>query len=284
MERIRLNVEREFVDLFAATFRFVQQEVKPFLRAFAAIVLPVLVLMAIVMQVFIMLMVGDGKTDIEALSSLVMIRFLVKAILMAFLGFWIQLFVLSYLRVYRERGEGGGASGIGVGEVFGVMRRRFWPFLAWGVVYGLMTVVGFACLIVPGVWLGVALWFGGYFVVMEDDDVRGVFARSWALVKGHWWMSFGYGVVWWVICWVVMMVFGLPYGLLSMLGLTIGAWAVWLLMFVGLLIVTVGQYIAYPVMALGGGFLFTSLQEARKREGKDVTVGHDAGLTGKTEA
>jgi hypothetical protein len=82
---------------------------------------------------------------------------------------------------------------------------RIWPMLGWGLVTGLLTVVGFVLCIAPGVWLGVVFFSSVTGVIAFE---RGhAFERSFALIKGQWWSMFGraamMSVLWWGVSFVV---------------------------------------------------------------------------------
>ncbi len=66
-------------------------------------------------------------------------------------------------------------------------RLDYRRLIAVDVLYGLMVTLGLVALVVPGVLLFV--WFGlsGPVVEIEGRGVRGAFARSWRLVRGHFW-------------------------------------------------------------------------------------------------
>jgi len=55
--------------------------------------------------------------------------------------------------------------------------------------------IGFICLIVPGIYLGVALYFGTQAVVAESRSPVDALRRSRDLVRGQWWRVFGIGIV-----------------------------------------------------------------------------------------
>jgi hypothetical protein len=58
-----------------------------------------------------------------------------------------------------------------------------------------LVLVGLICLIVPGIYLGVALYFSAQAVVAEDRSPVDALARSRELVRGQWWRVFGIGIV-----------------------------------------------------------------------------------------
>ena len=79
----------------------------------------------------------------------------------------------------------------------------------WAAVLGvvlltaLVVVVGLICLIVPGIFLGVALYFSAQAVVAEDRSPVDALGRSRELVRGQWWRVFGIGIVFSVMIGVV---------------------------------------------------------------------------------
>jgi uncharacterized membrane protein len=58
-----------------------------------------------------------------------------------------------------------------------------------------IVLLGLVCLIVPGIYLGVALYFSAQAVVAEDRSPLDALARSRELVTGQWWRVFGIGIV-----------------------------------------------------------------------------------------
>jgi hypothetical protein len=51
-------------------------------------------------------------------------------------------------------------------------------------------LVGFLCLIVPGIYLSIRLSFVIYAVVIENRSATDALSRSWILTKGYWWQIF----------------------------------------------------------------------------------------------
>jgi len=66
----------------------------------------------------------------------------------------------------------------------------FWKFAGVSVLSGLMILVGFILLIVPGIILGVMLMFVGYVVIEEKLGPVDAIKRSMALTKGNRWKLF----------------------------------------------------------------------------------------------
>jgi hypothetical protein len=58
-----------------------------------------------------------------------------------------------------------------------------------------LVLVGLVFLIIPGIYLGVALYFSAQAVVAENRSPVDALARSRELVRGQWWRVFGIGIV-----------------------------------------------------------------------------------------
>jgi len=76
---------------------------------------------------------------------------------------------------------------------------RFVPFLAATILYWLAIIAGTLLLIVPGIWLAVALMFYGYVLLDSGCGPLAALSRSMALVRGRWWWLFGFSVVMFVL-------------------------------------------------------------------------------------
>ena len=73
---------------------------------------------------------------------------------------------------------------------------RVLPFVSVAVVlYTLATLLGFLALIIPGFFLGIALYFAPQAAVVDDARGLDTLRRSWKLVKRSWWRTFGILIV-----------------------------------------------------------------------------------------
>jgi hypothetical protein len=81
--------------------------------------------------------------------------------------------------------------------------ERWAAVLAVVLLTAIVVVLGAICLIVPGIFLGVALYFSAQAVVAEDRSTVDAMRRSRDLVRGQWWRVFGIGVVFSVMIGVV---------------------------------------------------------------------------------
>lgn len=94
------------------------------------------------------------------------------------------------------------------GDLFQTGFRFALPLLGLGVIYGLMVMIGFLCLIVPGVIVSVVFCVAAPSLVIERAGIFASLQRSRDLTRGHRWGVFG-----------VLFVFGI---LGMLLGLVLG--------------------------------------------------------------
>jgi hypothetical protein len=91
------------------------------------------------------------------------------------------------------------------GEDLGVKRsyrsaaQRVWPLLGVIVMIWLLTMLGLLLLVVPGVVVGVLLAVSIPAQVVEGKGARQALSRSWNLVAGHWWHTFGTVLLTWLL-------------------------------------------------------------------------------------
>jgi hypothetical protein len=79
----------------------------------------------------------------------------------------------------------------GVGEALRAVGPRLPAAFGAVVLFSVGVLIGFALLIVPGIWLGVRWYFAAQAAVLDGSTPRASLDRSSALVAGRWWEVFG---------------------------------------------------------------------------------------------
>ena len=148
--------------------------------------------------------------------------------------------------------------------------------LLWlSILFGVLVVLGFIALVLPGIWL-VTVWSVAVPALMFEH-VGGFKAlgRSFDLVRGRWWATFAELLVAVIMLLVVLFVVGLIFrGIES--GLSVGSTGLWLAL--NALSTIVGAMIAYPFMASVIAVIYTDLRV--RKEGLDLEL--LAGALGRT--
>jgi hypothetical protein len=128
--------------------------------------------------------------------------------LVVFIG-WI-IFVLSMLSiVYSIHNTAG------VDASYRATIGWFWAFV-WVVILELLAVFGgYAMLIIPGIWLEIALSFTAYVFVAEHRRGLDALRQSKDYVKGYWWAVLGRVLLLAVIYLAIEMIVRIPVALLA---------------------------------------------------------------------
>ena len=86
--------------------------------------------------------------------------------------------------------------------------QNIWPILAATIVFGVMMVVGFIVVIVPGIILLISLGFYDAALMIERTGPMQSLGRSWRLVSGERWRIFLAGLVFLIIMVIVFGIIG----------------------------------------------------------------------------
>ncbi len=99
-----------------------------------------------------------------------------------------------------------------VGESLSFAASRLLPLIWLSILYSFGLIIPFLLLLLPGIWLAVA-WSLSYPALLAED-VRGFKAlgRSFRLVSGRWWATFGALVVMFLIVVVISAIVGVLLG------------------------------------------------------------------------
>lgn len=76
-------------------------------------------------------------------------------------------------------------------DMFSVFERNYWNAVIAGLVKGIIIVLGFVMLIVPGIIFACRLAFVSYLIVDKKMEALEALKASWAMTKGHGWTVFG---------------------------------------------------------------------------------------------
>jgi hypothetical protein len=138
---------------------------------------------------------------------------------------------------------------ISIGAAFSAAKESIVPICVISVVMGLVVMVGFACLIVPGILLALRWAVVIPVVVVEGLPMRAAMSRSSALTEGHRGRVFAIYAMYVVVVMVVSSMWQVPLGVAAVLNSKLNAF--WL---------AVGTYgTAFLTQCLVGPLLTTSL-------------------------
>jgi hypothetical protein len=222
--RINFKKERDFGDLFNATFNFITQEYKRLATAILYIVVPWLLLAAIAMSVYSLKSqeltqsiaeTQTGTPDPFAVFSVMgaLWGYIAIALIISLIATAILLgTVYSYVKLYIQNNP----EGFTIFDVWQQAKKHFLTFTVATFLIGLVVGIGFVFCLIPGIYLGVALSIVLCIMIFEEKDFSSAFGRSIRLINKNWWQTFAVIIIATIILYVLMIFISLPSMLFSL--------------------------------------------------------------------
>ncbi len=216
---VNFNQEREFGDLFNATFAFIGSEFKTLGKAVLYFVVPFL-LLASILGVYSGLQQQQGLQNIQAeaganpmavLSRVFSGYMLISLLAMAIANTILTCTILGYMKLYLNKGR----DNFSLTELWNVVMRNFFPVLGASILSGIIITVGMVFCLIPGIYLGVSLCLLLPVMVIEGKDFGEAFSRSFKLTKPNFWMILGGLIVITIIYYVLSLIFSLPASIMG---------------------------------------------------------------------
>lgn len=259
--------ERDFGQKIGATFEFMGAHWRPLGKCLLYFVLPAALLMGLAAGI------TQTQADWGSLSRGGTGRFNSSIYYQGY--YWISIgtqlichsllgaTLLGYVRARMELPATEDVTPRLVGEQI----RRFAPWLLLvSTLMGLVTVIGFFLLAIPGFYLSVALSLSWAVLVFEEAGVGQSMRRSMSLLGGHWWATLGLILIVFIIISLLGIVFQLPQ-YVAIVGRVLH-WS-WLtsdpIMVAAGVLASVGHILLYVPLHLALAFQYFNLIE--KKEG-----------------
>ncbi|PIN90506.1 hypothetical protein COU60_01655 [Candidatus Pacearchaeota archaeon CG10_big_fil_rev_8_21_14_0_10_34_76] len=102
-------------------------------------------------------------------------------------------------------------------QAFKDMKKRYWGYLLFNVVFGIFLIGLFLLLIVPGIIFSVYWCVSSYVFFAEKKGIIASLKRSFNLVKGRWWKVLGYSLLFFLIYFAIWIPFGIVAGVFELL-------------------------------------------------------------------
>jgi hypothetical protein len=227
-EPLKLDRAWTAADLIGETFRLISRHAVLFMTMTAVVVFPYVIVTDVL----------TGDTSGDDLTGRVVAGGAVTLLLGSLVvpAYVTALHVVAVLRLAEgERPT--------VSEALRAAARRALPALGATALYLLAVIGGLILLIVPGVILGVRLYFSAQAAVVDNLGPADALRRSNELVKGRWWQTLGRLL----LSGIVFSLIGIPFGI-AFATLDFGV--------VYVLADAVGQTIVLSLTALFGTLVF----------------------------
>jgi hypothetical protein len=262
-EWINLREERDFGEKFNATFQFARQNFKNLGLCILFLGTPMMILAGILTAYFQMNYQFNAINSLDQIPS----GFFGYLALFAFANFiaytWLLTVTLAYIYEYL-----GGNRDITPGKVFSLAISKFGKILGASIVVSIITILGMVLLVIPGIYLAIALLLVSAIIFIEDDPTFEAITRSIRLIKGKWWSTFGLVFVMGFVVGIMQFVFTIPSLIIAIpkalhqqvLVFDIGA-------IIGQVITSIGTTLLYPLIFIAIAFQYFNLVERKESAG-----------------
>jgi len=237
---IEFHHTRDFSRKMNATFEFIRQNIKSLGKSILFIAGPPVLVASMIIGSFIgeffslTQMAATNPGDTEAIQTyFTTVSFWLQMVMMMVFfivsGVMTVATINNYLLLYSEKQT----NQIEVGEVWARVRSTFWMYLSTMFFFSLLAIAAYIVMIIPVVLLatispaliffGILLVFGGILYLMVSVSLtfvvrayenKGFFeaiGRSFSLVQGKWWSTFGLIMVLYLIMMTVSYIFLIPW-------------------------------------------------------------------------
>lgn len=270
-----LRQDRDFGEVFNATFAFIRQNAAVLIKGVLFFVTPAIVLSQVFAAGYTAaVFAGLNVENVEALvASLPTLAVGVLFMMLAWLAH--QVVVLGTVKLHEAQGPGTftavDAFRAGLPYVGGLLGVS----LAMGAFFLLTLPLHLLiCLGTLGViYLFIRLSLASYAIVMDDLSIGEAFKQSWALVGPAWWQTLGVLVVMGVIAGILGYLFQVPVMIVTVVATVTdpganpfeGGMPWWL--YVGTILAQIAQYLLYVLPIVAGAIQYGNLSEASTQAG-----------------
>ncbi|MCC3157378.1 hypothetical protein LJ737_09010 [Hymenobacter sp. 15J16-1T3B] len=183
---------RDFGQKFEATIAFLRKHggnmYRILLLPLLAAIVPLAVLMTVFGRSFRFNQFGNSS---GASSQAVLMMPALFGLVVLMLAALLVQYAMLYGFVKRRMYQPDPAVPISAGEAWDEGKRYLLPLIGYSLVAGVLVVLGYFLLLLPGIYLSIAVLLLPSVVVFEDADLGSIFSRCLQLIRGKWWSTFG---------------------------------------------------------------------------------------------
>ena len=183
--------QKDFGELISTPFIFFGKQFKPFITGLVIFVGPFILIESVLIGYFNFSPSNDLITQIQTIGTnkslssyfIKFFEFFKNIMLYTYIGGYVKLFVNS-------RGQK-----TEIQDVWKEICRFYWPVAGGQILGGIIIAVGFILLVIPGIYLAVALSPLFVVIIFEESGISKSITRSFELIKRNWWMIFALFIV-----------------------------------------------------------------------------------------
>jgi hypothetical protein len=288
MEKAPVNFkqQRDFGEVFNATFAFIGQEIKPLGKAVLFFVLPILIITAI-LQVFVGIEYQKFVGSMQANSAEIASNpFAFMGGIYKYMFFYLLIYLLAfsalrctiyaYIKIYVEKGK----DQFTTDDIWVEVKKFFLPVIGTSLLIGILIGFGYIFCVLPGIWLNISLSLIYIAMVFEGKGMGNAFSRSFNLTKLNWWTTLAILLVCGILVYILNLILSLPAMLLGIKSLFSsfknleegGAMNFSTTYFVVTAITSLISYILFSIPVIAMAFQYFNLREVAERPSLDEKI------------
>ncbi len=197
--------EKTFGEIIGSPFYFIFQEFKMFVGVLIKYAAPFVAISFLAVSLLAENIYSASINNSEP-SGLLFLYISVLALSVSLGLLSVTVVTHSYITLYVKKGKGN-FSKEDIGES---LKKNIWKVLITGLISYLLIFAGILLFYIPGIYFSVALSFVFIISVYEKQPVGKTISRSFEVVKGRWWQTFGLVIVFGFIVGAMSYVFIIP--------------------------------------------------------------------------
>ncbi|MDE5417292.1 hypothetical protein L3049_04660 [Labilibaculum sp. DW002] len=206
--KLQLEKNRDFGELFNDTFLFIKYNFKNLLMGMIYFVIPFALLQGIALGVYqyqALSSISMGQVSnpfTNGGGSAILITYLFMLITYSFS----MSFVMQYIKLYKSA-EG---NDIELKQVWKLMLGVVPKIFLTIIVIGLISGIGFIFLLIPGIYLMICFSLVIPIIVFQGDSLGEALSACFSLIKNNWWLTFGFLLILGLIAGALQFAFQIP--------------------------------------------------------------------------
>jgi len=278
-QKIIFYKTRNFSQKLNATIEFIRQNIKPLGKAIVYILGPLAILNGLLFAQYINFMFSNmspqdpvnAQNPFALIANPSYIGFIFLSMFSALLNFSV---IFNFMKLYQDKYP----EEITVTEILNISWRTILPFFLISVLAAIFITSGFIAFIIPGFYLMIVLSLSLPILFFEGKGVFESIGRSFRLIRGKWWSTFGLLFVATILMYAVSMIFILPFyvfyfisifSLMDQSGITSDTSSWWFQggMTLSVMFMILGSFLTYSIPIVALSFQYFNLVERQESVG-----------------
>lgn len=219
-EPITLLAKRDFGQKINATFEFVGQNFKPLVKVLLYIAGPPALLAGVASGIYQSGLIKNTMIEITRspldFSTYFSLEYLVTILLSVITALLATSATSSFIISYEKEGT---SNAITPSRVWQDISTNLSSISIASILATLLTIVGFILFILPSIYVAISISLFVLIIIREKLEPLNSLRRSYNLIEGKWWSTFGLLMIMSTIAGIISMVFQIPNIILTTLGM-----------------------------------------------------------------